>query len=78
MAKVICTLPNASFLINGVKFIEHKLGVISEEIEEEVAAAFTAIKGYKIVPPEKVAKSDAPPAPPSPPAEPTPGPGENK
>lgn len=46
MAKVICTLPNASNLINGVKFVEHELGMISEEIEDEVAGAFAAIKGY--------------------------------
>ena len=46
MAKVICTLPNASNLISGVKFIEHKLGMISEEIEDDVAQAFTQITGY--------------------------------
>lgn len=46
MAKVICTLPNASSLINGVKFVEHEAGVISEEISDEAAAIFTKIKGY--------------------------------
>lgn len=46
MAKVICALPNASSLINGVKFVEHKLGMISEEIEDEVAEVFCSIKGY--------------------------------
>ena len=46
MAKVICGLPNASELINGIKFVEHKLGMISEEIEDDVAEAFTRIKGY--------------------------------
>lgn len=46
MAKVICSLPNASELINGVKFFEHEAGVISEEISDEVAAAFASIKGY--------------------------------
>lgn len=46
MAKVICSLPNASTLINGVKFVEHEAGVISEEISDEAAAAFASIKGY--------------------------------
>lgn len=46
MAKVICTLPNASELINGIKFIKHEAGVISEEISDEAAAAFASIKGY--------------------------------
>jgi len=46
MAKVICTLPNASTLINGVKFVEHEAGVISEDVSDDVAAAFTRIKGY--------------------------------
>ena len=46
MAKVICTLPNASELINGVKFVSHKLGMISEEIEDEIAEGFLAIEGY--------------------------------
>jgi len=46
MAKVICTLPNASDLISGVKFVTHKLGMISEEIEDEVAEVFLSIKGY--------------------------------
>ena len=46
MAKVICTLPNASRLINGVAFTEHDLGVVSEEIEQDVADAFLQINGY--------------------------------
>jgi hypothetical protein len=46
MAKVIWSLENGSELINGVKFVSHKLGMISEEIEEEVAAGFLKIKGY--------------------------------
>lgn len=48
MAQVICSLPNASTLINGVKFIEHEAGVISEEISDEAAAEFARIKGYVI------------------------------
>jgi hypothetical protein len=48
MAKVICRLPNASSEINGVKFVTHKLGVISEEISDDVALEFAAIQGYVI------------------------------
>lgn len=46
MAKIICKLPNASELISGVKFVTHKLGMISEEIADEVAAEFVKIEGY--------------------------------
>jgi hypothetical protein len=53
VAQVICTLPNASKVINGVKFSEHKMGVISEEVSDETAANFAKIKGYRIVPPGK-------------------------
>jgi len=48
MAQVICKLPNASTLINGVKFVEHEAGVISEEISDDAAAVFASIKGYVI------------------------------
>lgn len=47
MSRVICTLPNASNLINGVVFAPHKLGVISDEVEQEVADAFLACPGYR-------------------------------
>jgi len=46
MAKVICKLPNASERINGVEFVSHKLGMISAEIEDDVAERFCRIKGY--------------------------------
>lgn len=46
MAKVICTLPNASNSINGIAFAEHELGMISEDVSDEVAASFTSIRGY--------------------------------
>lgn len=49
MAKVICTLPNASTEINGVKFSESKEGMISEEITDAQAGEFTAINGYALV-----------------------------
>jgi hypothetical protein len=46
MAKVIWTLENGSELVNGIKFVSHKLGMISEEIEDDVAAVLLTIKGY--------------------------------
>lgn len=46
MPRIICTLPNASELISNIKFAEHELGRISEEISEEVAAFFLSIPGY--------------------------------
>lgn len=57
MSKVICSLPNAAELINGVKFIEHKLGMISEEISEEVAALFAKIPGYQVQVKEAASKA---------------------
>ena len=49
MAKVLCTLPNASDNINGVKFTEHDKGMLSEEISDEAAADFVAIPGFELV-----------------------------
>lgn len=46
--RIICKLPNASELISGVKFASHKLGMISEEIADDVAAAFLSIPGYVV------------------------------
>lgn len=68
MPKVICTLPCASELISGVKFVKHKLGVISEEIEQDVADAFLQITGYVLAGKKQdsasaPAASDAPKAP---------------
>ncbi len=61
MAKVICTLPNASTKINGVAFVEHKLGMISEEVSDEVAAGFASIQGYVLHAPQK--RPGVPPVP---------------
>lgn len=44
--KILCKLPNASSVINGVKFIEHKLGMISEEVDDAVGEHFLKIEGY--------------------------------
>ncbi|WP_175787429.1 hypothetical protein [Burkholderia anthina] len=68
MAKVLCRLPNASEAINGVKFISHKLGMLSEEIDDDVAAVFLKIDGYvkhsATVKQEVPAQAPAPAAPP--------------
>lgn len=47
--KVLCTLPNASENINGVKFSSTDDGMLSEDVSEEVAKRFSAIEGYSIV-----------------------------
>lgn len=49
MARVLCELPFASSLINGVAFTRSDAGSVSEEISDKVAAAFLAIPGYKLV-----------------------------
>lgn len=49
MPKVLCTLPNASEEISGVKFVSHAKGMLSEEIDDEAAAVFASIPGYEIV-----------------------------
>jgi hypothetical protein len=46
MAKIICTLPNASASINGVQFNVHELGMVSEEVGQDVADTFLQITGY--------------------------------
>jgi hypothetical protein len=60
MAKVICTLANASALINGVAFVKSGAAMISEEIDDATAKIFASIRGYKLVgekaPPKKVAE----------------------
>ena len=50
MPKVICTRPNASLCINGVKFTptEDGTGVISEEISDEAAEHFLLVPGYDL------------------------------
>ncbi|MFT8945951.1 MAG: hypothetical protein ABF876_05140 [Acetobacter aceti] len=60
MAKVICTLPNASTRINGVTFTPDRNQMVSEEISDDVAAHFAVINGYKLM------KNKAVPPPPPP------------
>ena len=48
MKKVVCTLPNASELINGVKFAEEDGVMVSVEVEDDVAEQFASIPGYEL------------------------------
>lgn len=61
MAKVICTLNNASDEINGVKFKKHPdgHGMVSEDIGDDQAAVFASIPGYELVGATKAAKQPA-------------------
>ena len=84
MARVKCTLPNASTSINGVQFVQTKDGMLSEDIQDEIAEAFTVVPGFTLVdrrgkpvvtpdqsPPDPPpAPPPAPPPPPPPPAPP--------
>jgi hypothetical protein len=49
MKKVLCTLPNASALINGVAFEESDAGMLSEAIEDDAAKQFEGIPGYELI-----------------------------
>jgi hypothetical protein len=50
--RVLCTLPNAGTLINGVKFSRVRLGMLSEAVSDEVAANFARIPGYTVIAPD--------------------------
>lgn len=48
--KVICRLPNASELINGVEFVPTTEGVISKDVlDDAVAERFKGIPGYTLI-----------------------------
>lgn len=49
MPKLLCTLPNASEEISGIKFVSHAAGMLSEDVSDEQAAKFASIPGYEIV-----------------------------
>lgn len=49
MARVLCTLPNASDEIGGIAFTKHPKGMLSEEIDEAAASRLTSIDGYTLV-----------------------------
>lgn len=49
MPKVLCTLPNASEEIGGIKFTKHAKGMLSEDLSDEQATRLASIPGYEIV-----------------------------
>lgn len=61
MSKIICTLENASNLINGIKFepAEGVEGLVSDEVSESVAALFLSIPGYVLYGADGEAGDDA-------------------
>ena len=60
MPKVLCTLPNASEDIGGIKFEKHANGMLSEDVSDEQAARLASIPGYELVgSPSKPAPTDA-------------------
>lgn len=59
MPQVICTLPNASEEISGVKFTAVEGGMLSEDISDEQAAHFLSIKGYEPAEDGEVSKKKA-------------------
>ena len=67
MARIRCTLPNASDLISGVRFTPagDGRGVVSDLLEDETAARFLAIPGYEPVKERGQARPAAPDAPPT-------------
>jgi hypothetical protein len=48
MARILCTLPNASTLINGHQFTQMNRGMVSAEMTDEEAEAFAAIPGFAL------------------------------
>lgn len=59
MKKVLCTLPNASALINGVEFEETDAGMLSAAVEDDVAKQFEGIPGYELIDAGEAKKADA-------------------
>jgi len=47
--RVVCTLPNASTLINGVVFEAGPQGLVSADLNDAEAHAFAAIPGYTLL-----------------------------
>lgn len=67
MPKVLCTLPNASELINGIAFEATDQGMLSVTIDDDTAAQFSGIAGYTLVDDDVAGKSNK--KTPTPPAE---------
>lgn len=61
MARVLCTLENASTEISGVKFSVTDVGMLSEEISDALAAEWATIPGFELV---ELGEEVAAPAPP--------------
>lgn len=59
MPKVICTLPNASELIDGIRFVSHKDGMVSEEISDAQVQRLVSIKGFSVIVKESKAEKAA-------------------
>ena len=57
MAKVRCDLPNASTLISGVAFVPVEDGMISEDLDDDMAERFASIKGFHLVAEKKGKKT---------------------
>ena len=49
MPKVLCELPNAANVINGVKFTSDRGQMISDDITDAQAAVFSQIPGFRTV-----------------------------
>lgn len=48
--RVLCTLPNASTVINGVTFEAGPYGLVSADLTPEMARHFASIPGYSLYP----------------------------
>jgi hypothetical protein len=61
MKKIICDLPNASTLINGVAFEQTLDGAVMsvDAVSDDVAAQFKGIPGYHLVDAEPKSKQKA-------------------
>jgi hypothetical protein len=60
MARVVCSIENASSLINGVRFTDDGKGnLISDEITEAQADQFARTKGFIKAPPRKATRAEA-------------------
>lgn len=51
MPRLICTLENASEVINGIRFAADRGQMVSDEVPDDVAEAMATIPGYTILRP---------------------------
>lgn len=49
LVQILCTRPNASELISGVRFAPGGDGMLSEPVSRATAELFGAVPGYRIV-----------------------------